>query len=327
MTLYESLQAIAERENIIAGVGSAEPFYGLKERLEGISVPFVNAGIEERINPSVTMPEVRSIVAIGLSYNAVYESINDGRYRGVISAGAVGEDYHRTVLRKLGVIRDELLKNNKVMLFADTGPLADREAALRCGLGSRGRNLSIINESIGSMFFIGYMLTDMDYESWEAPPIKQNKDICGDCDRCITACPGRALEKGKCSYEKCISYITQKKGVLTCEESSAIGVQIYGCDICQRVCSYNKAFVKAYSKYAYPDIEELLSMSRREFDRIYGPTAAGWRGRRTLQRNAIIALGNMKAEKMKPVLERLAEDKREDISAAAEYALNKIGEK
>ncbi len=326
MTMYERLQVIAKAENIIAGVGRAEPFYELKERLKGRIVPFVSSSLEERTEPSVTMAEVRSLVAVGLPYNVVYDNIDDGKYRGVISAGAVGEDYHRIVMRKLEVIRNELLKDSSVMMYTDTGPLADREVALRCGLGVCGKNLSIINDDIGGMFFIGYMLTDIDYEKWNSPVPSEKKDKCKDCRKCISACPGNALENGKCLYKKCISYITQKKGVLSREECAAMGIQIYGCDICQRVCPYNKDFTRAYSQYAYPDTEELLTMTNRDFDRVYRHTAAGWRGKRILQRNALIALGNMKAVKMKDTIEKFTKDDREDIRAAAEYALEKIEE-
>lgn len=326
MTMYDRLQVIAGRENIIAGVGNAEPFYELKERLKGITVPFTDHSIEERTEPSLTMPGVKSLVAVGLSYNVVYDSIDDGKYRGCMSSGAVGRDYHHVVREKLEIISNELLGEYSTMIFVDTGPLADREVAARCGLGTAGKNLSIINEKIGSMFFIGYMLTDMEYEKWEAPEVEKNTDICKDCRRCIEACPNNALENGICNYEKCISYLTQKKGILTYEESRAIGRQIYGCDVCQRVCPKNSGYIRARSPYAYPDIEELLSMSNKGFEKIYKPTAAGWRGRRTLQRNALIVLGNIKAD-AKDLLEGFAEDKREDISAAALYSLKRIKEK
>ncbi len=326
MTMYERLQSIAKRENIIVGVGSPKPFWDLKKRLDGIAVPFVGVSVDKRTDPALTMPDVGSIVAIGMSYNYVYERLDDGKYRGAVSAGAVGEDYHRILVKKLEVIRDELLKNNKTMIFSDTGPLVDREVAIRCGLGSRGKNLSVINEDIGSMFFIGYMLTDVDHEKWEAPEFIANNNICGSCTRCIDSCPNNAIENGMCRYEKCISYITQKKGVLSFEESSAIGIQIYGCDICQRVCPMNGNCKKAYSPYAWPDIEELLNMSKSRFNKVYGHTAAGWRGKRTLQRNAIIALGNMKASGMKSLIEKYTHDDRDDIAVAAEYALYRIRE-
>ena len=176
------------------------------------------------------------------------------------------------------------------------------------------------------MFFIGYMLTDVEYEKWDAPIANKDEDVCTGCGKCIGSCPGNAFDNGTFRYEKCISYITQKKGVLSYEESKALGIQIYGCDVCQRVCPKNTGYKRAYSEYAYPNIEELLNMSDKEFKRIYKPTAAGWRGRRTLQRNALIALGNMKADR-EDIIKRFAEDSREDIRAAAEYALKCIKER
>lgn len=324
MSLYNKLKEFSVKENIIAGVGSAEPFYELKEYLKDKEVPFVNFTPEERSEPGLIMKNAKSIVAIGLSYNVVYKKINDGRSRGNMSAGAVGTDYHIVVMDKLKKLKYELLPEREVKMFSDTGPLSDRDVALRCGLGTRGKNGSVINSEIGGMFFIGYMITDVEYELWQG---EEGKAVyCGECDRCIRACPNSAISDGKCDYSRCISYITQKKGALSDEEYKAIGRQIYGCDVCQRVCPYNKKFKVSENEYAYPDIEKLLNMTNREFKEIYGNTAAGWRGKRTLQRNALAVLGNIGDKKGLDIALKYTKSEYEDLRSAAEYAVKCIKE-
>ncbi len=318
--MYRKLMELSEKLNIIAGVGSAEPFNISRNLIEDI--PFVSFEYEKRIDPRATMADAKSLVCIGLPYNTIYESSDDDKLRGAFSSGAVGEDYHITILRILNSIKQELLADYDAMLFADTGPLIDREVALRCSLGYVGKNRSIINDKIGGMFFIGYMITNVPYEKWN---IKNNVITggCGDCSKCIKACPTGAISKNGFDYKKCISYITQKSGALTDIESEYIGRQIYGCDVCQRACIKNK-FTHSYSKYAYPDIEELLKISNKEFNNIYKKTAAGWRGKKILQRNAVIALGNIGNKKALPLLNELKKDKREEISKAALWAIEKI---
>lgn len=319
--MYQKLMALAEKLNIIAGVGSAEPFDVPKEVLR--DVPFVNFSYEKRTNPSLTMADAASLVCIGLPYNTIYGSVNDNRIRGAFSSGAVGEDYHITVMNKLEIIKKEIIGDYSAMIFADTGPLIDREVALRCSLGYMGKNFSIINDKIGGMFFIGYMITDIPYEKWNVVSYYTSTEGCADCVNCIKACPTGAISKKGFDYRKCISYITQKTGVLSDAEAKSIGRQIYGCDVCQRVCVKNK-FNFAENEYAYPDIEELLSISNREFNSIYKKTAAGWRGKKILQRNAVVALGNLRDKRALPVLEKLTEDLREEISESAKWAIEKI---
>lgn len=324
MNLYDKLKEFSIKENIVSGVGNAEPFYELKEHLKNKEVPFVNFTVEERTEPRLIMENAKSIIAIGLSYNVVYRKINDGRLRGNMSAGAVGTDYHIVIMEKLEKLKDEILPDREVKMFADTGPLSDRDVALRCGLGTRGKNGSVINSEMGGMFFIGYMITDVEYELWHME--KGKAVFCGECDKCIKYCPNSAIIDGKCDYSRCISYITQKKGALSDEEYRAMGRQIYGCDICQRVCPYNRKFDVRENEYACPDIEMLMNMTNREFKEVYGNTAAGWRGRRTLQRNALAVLGNIKDKRGLEIALKYRESEFEDLRSAAEYAVRCIKE-
>lgn len=324
MSLYKKLQELSKKENIIAGVGSAEPFNELKEYLKDKNVPFVSCSLDERTEPNVTMANVKSIVAVGLPYNVVYTKIKDNTLRGCISAGAVGTDYHIVIMEKMKKIKDEILPDCEVKMFSDTGPLSDRDVAIRCGIGVRGKNGSVINSKIGGMFFIGYMLTDAEYDMWQV--CYEEKISCNNCMKCINACPNGAINDGRCNYSKCISYITQKKGVLNDKEYESIGRQIYGCDICQRVCPFNKNFVYRENEFAYPDIEKLLNMTNREFKEIFGNTAAGWRGKRTLQRNALVVLGNIGDKRALNLIKRYTDSEYDDLRSAAIYAKKKIEE-
>ncbi|MDO4301491.1 MAG: tRNA epoxyqueuosine(34) reductase QueG [Clostridia bacterium] len=324
MSLYKKLQKFSEKENIISGVGSADSFTELKEYLKNREVPFVSYGIEERTEPALTMTNVKSIVSIGMSYNTIYTKIRDNSIRGNISAGAVGTDYHILIKDKLEKLRTEILPEYEVKIFSDTGPLSDRDVALRCGLGSRSKNGGILNKKIGGMFFIGYMLTNVEYSLWQAE--KAETVNCGECEKCIKACPNSAINNGICDYNKCISYLTQKKGALTFEEYNKIGRQIYGCDVCQRACPYNSSYTVIESEYAYPDIKKLLKMSNKEFKKVYGNTAAGWRGKKTLQRNALAVLGNMKCIEALPLISEFINNENEELKSAAIYAINKIKE-
>lgn len=319
--MFKKLTALAEKLNIIAGVGSAEPFKISRELLKDI--PFVNYSYEKRTDPSLTMTDAKSLVCIGMPYNTIYTFVNDSRLRGAFSSGAVGEDYHITIINKLKAIENEIIGEYKAMSFSDTGPLIDREVAVRCSLGYMGKNCSIINDKIGGMFFIGYMITNIPYEKWNVNLKTVNTKGCADCENCIAACPTGALSKNGFDYKKCISYITQKPGVLSDTEARSVGRQIYGCDVCQRVCKKNR-FNFEENKLAYPDAEELLSISNREFDRVYKNTAAGWRGKKILQRNAVIALGNLKDKRALPILEGLLADTREEISQSAKWAIKNI---
>ncbi|HHX49903.1 MAG TPA: tRNA epoxyqueuosine(34) reductase QueG, partial [Clostridia bacterium] len=176
----------------------------------------------------------------------------------------------------------------------DTGPLPERELARRAGLGWMGKNTSLINEVYGSWIFLGGMVINRKLET--DSPLEAD---CGECDRCLKACPARALERPYLvNPHRCLSYLTQKKGFLSPDERVLLGNRLYGCDTCQEVCPKN-ANVK---RTCLPDfspggeeklsLEELLLLTGKDFKNRFGHSAGAWRGKTNLQRNAIIALGN-----------------------------------
>ena len=325
MTLEEKIYSF-EEENTVIGIGDASPFYDIKPKLEQTEIPFVEKDIEKRINPKLIREDAKSIIALGLSYNKVFVGNMDNKPRGKMSIGAMGLDYHILIKQKLENIKNTL--NIDGDIFVDTGPLVDREVAKRCGLGQIGKSSNLINKKIGSIFFIGYIITNIELK----PTVSTyEEDLCKDCNKCIRACPSGSILEDGFDYKMCISYLTQKKQLDSEEEKRLINRQIYGCDICQKVCPYNKDVYREeiYDiDMFYPNIENLLNMSNKEFENSYKKSACGWRGKKILQRNAIIALANYKySEEALNILEKMKDDKREDIKSYVLWAIEKLNSK
>lgn len=287
----------------ICGFTDGLPLYNLKDYLlyreeKSIKTEFEENDIDKRIYPRITMPNCKSIIVLGISYNVDYDEKPEYPLRGKLSKSSWGIDYHVVLKQKIELLIEEIKKqvHFEYKYFVDTGPLLDREMARKAGIGYYGKNCSIINEEYGSFIFLGYILTDLDLEFSEEVSNK-----CGDCDLCLRACPTGALEgQGKFNPKKCISYLTQTKDNIPNSLREKMGIKIYGCDTCQLVCPKNNGVKKSSHEefipeaHGYINIEELLSMSNREFKKKYGSMAGSWRGKTILKRNAIIALGNMK---------------------------------
>lgn len=302
MDLKENIILFAKNNSIDKiGFCTAEPFYNvsniIKSRMEkGYLSGFEEKDIEKRINPKLTMYSAESIIIIAENYNKNFEFKLDNKLRANLSMCAIGEDYHKIVKRKLEMLGEyikEVKENIEYKIFVDTGPLVEREIAKRAGIGWQGKNCSIITKEFGSWVFIGYMLINIKIES--------DYEIIGDCskcNKCIETCPTGALGYNyEFNAKKCISYLTQTKDIISEDLEQKIGIQLYGCDICQKVCPYNKyAEIKETISdidMVKPDIIQLLSMSNKDFKNTYGKTAAGWRGKKVLQRNANIVLKNI----------------------------------
>lgn len=326
LTLEEKIYSF-EEENTAIGIGSAEPFYHIREKLLNTDTPFVEKDVEKRIDPKYSRATAKSIIALALSYNKKFTGKIDSKIRGRISIGAMKKDYHIIIEEKLNFIKDSLNLNGDA--FVDKGYLVDREVALRCGLGRRGKNGILINEKLGSIIFIGYLLVDEVLTPTKPLP---EKDICGDCDICVKACPGNAILKDRLNYQTCKSYLTQCKTLTLESEKTLIGRQIYGCDICQLCCPHNEN--KYYDpiddiEVFFPDLEKLLFISNKEFEQTYKKTAAGWRGKKLLQRNAIICLSNSpyKKEHIDLLEKFIKTDNRQDMIDYANWAINNIKNK
>ncbi len=266
---------------------------------EGRATEFEERNLELRVDPMLTMGECRSIIVVALSYNREYEHKGLYRIKGSLSRSSWGRDYHYVLKEKMEELVLEMKREHEFnsISFCDTGPLVDRELAYRAGLGYYGKNCSLINPSYGSFIFIGYILTDLEIEVREDPM----ESLCGDCTLCMDACPTGALEgPGILNPKKCISYLTQTRDPIPEDLSARMGIKIYGCDTCQLVCPKNINVQLSTHKDFDPvktdgivDIEELVHMSKKQFQEKYGDMAGSWRGKTVLLRNSAIALENM----------------------------------
>ncbi len=286
------------------GFTRAEPFYSLeailKERIDNNNSPeFEEKDIKLRIDPKKTMKDCKSIIVIGLSYYTDKLDSRDVKIKGNLSRSSWGIDYHKVLTDYMNRLVDKLGEaiEFQSMVFTDTGPRVDRELAYRAGIGYYGKNCSIINPKYGSFFFIGYILTNLDIEENNHQLVSE----CGDCELCLNACPTNALvEAGKLDTNRCISYLTQTKRPIKEELTQKMGINIYGCDTCQLVCPKNKRVEKSTHSEFCPDktgglvdIEELLGMSKKDFNYKYKDMSGSWRGKNVLIRNSLIALNNM----------------------------------
>lgn len=328
ITLEEKIYSF-EEENTAIGIGKCEPFYYLKDILYNTETPFVTKDIDKRIYPKFSRATAKSIVALALSYNKKFIGNMDNKLRGKMSIGAIGKDYHILVKEKLLNIKNSLNLNGDI--FVDTGYLVDREIAKKCSLGVFGKSGNLINEKLGSIIYIGYMLVDEILKPTQKSDFF-NRNLCENCDRCIKYCPSGAIKQNSFNYKVCISYLTQNKTLQNENEKKLIGKQIYGCDICQLVCPYNKdKYIEKSSNIDdfFPNIENLLFISNKEFNETYKKTASGWRGKKILQRNAIICLSNSTYSKEAIMLleKFLKTDKRDDLKKETILAINKLKEK
>lgn len=320
MDLKEYIIQKSKELNIdIIGFTDCEPLSDIKRYLakrekENKQTEFEEKDIEKRINPKLAFPDCKSIIVIGLSYNNTFNERVDYRLKGILSKSTWGSDYHIVLKDRMKKLIGEIEKiiDFSYKYFVDTGPLIDRELAKKSGIGYYGKNCSIINDEYGSFIFIGYILTDLDIKI--SPILVEGK--CSDCNICIKSCPTGALEGPyRFNPKKCISYLTQTKDKIPYELRTKMGNKIYGCDTCQLVCPKNKdikignheEFLPKETK-GYMNIEELLSISNRQFKEKYGFMSGSWRGKNILKRNGIIALGNRKDKDNLNLLEPLLKD-------------------
>jgi len=322
------------------GFAAADPFTELKQillehRNKGYESGFEEPDIEKRVNPELSFAKPRSIISIAVAYPSRLDKAPrsaPGAYRGMISRSAWGKDYHHVLrerLRRLEAFIRERVADARMESMVDTGALVDRAVAQRAGIGWIGKNCSTITPEFGSWVFLGEMITNLPF-----PPDQPVTEDCGDCTLCIDACPtGALVGPGQLNAKICLSFVTQTKGAVADELKEKIGNRLYGCDTCQLVCPKNKGKNWTHQPEFQPDPElvkplllPLLTMSNREFKEKYGNSAASWRGKKPIQRNAVIALGNYKDKSAVPALrELLHSDPRPDIRATAAWSLGKIG--
>lgn len=324
------------------GFTSASPFMELKNHLRrqqelGYQSGFEESDIEKRTEPKLLLENAASIIAIAIAYPSKMQNAPQGKKgarRGIFCRASWGIDYHTVLREKLALLEaflQEKVPECKIRSMVDTGELSDRAVAERAGIGWSGKNCAVITPEYGSYVYLGEMITDLPFES-----DKPMEDQCGECRLCLDVCPtGALVQGGQLNSKKCVAYLTQTKGFLPDEYRAKIGNRIYGCDTCQTVCPKNKgksnwiheAF-KPDPEVAKPLLEPLLAISNRDFKETYGHISGSWRGKKPIQRNAIIALAHFKEVSALPTLiEVFQKDERPVIRGTAAWAIGKIGGK
>ena len=320
------------------GFTTADPFDELKQKLadyhaKGYASGFEESDIELRTEPKLSLPTARSIIAIAVGYpnklKGAPKSVRGDR-RGMFARASWGQDYHsimRKRLDKLGAYLEEKVPGVEIQSMVDTGVLSDRAVAERAGLGYVGRNGFVINPELGTWTYLGEMLVSI-----PLPPDDPLIDSCGDCTICVDRCPtGALVGDGQLNSQKCISFLTQTKGYLADEYRYKIGNRLYGCDTCQQVCPRNKGINTQHDDIVLepeilkPRLAPLLQMSNKEFKNTYGHLAGAWRGKKPIQRNAIVALAHFKDETAISELQEVAlNDPRPMIRGTAYWAIGQI---
>ncbi len=290
----------------------------------------------KRASPETTFPWARSVIVCAINYNTAHPYSTDVHdpQRGWISRYAWSrEDYHDAVLRKLHEVETklgEIVPDTKLTTrcYVDTGPLVERVFAKYAGVGWIGKNTCLINQKIGSWLFLGVILTSL-----ELAPDLPAPDRCGSCTRCIDACPTDAIiAPYQLDSNRCISYLTiEKRGEIPEEIRAGIGHEVYGCDICQDVCPWNrKAPVTTTEEFqpreglVNPALAWLAEMSEEEFREKFRGSPIKRAKRSGLRRNAVIAMGNSGETKFAPLLKKLEADGDAVVADAAQWALSRI---
>jgi len=314
-----------------------------------------------RSHPERVLEAAGSVIVCGLNYNtanpysteAAHQRATDRKEeqapRGWISRYAWGRDYHEVLWERMNALQNLLTKRFSETYFArayaDTGPVAERIFGKYAGLGWIGKNTLLLNHKLGSWVFLGVIITSLELAPSLAAAEMPPADLCGNCRQCLDACPTQALvEPYLMDARRCISYLTiELRGAIPMEFRDSIGRHVYGCDICQDVCPYNRdAPVTELSDFAprswlaeesllEPSLEWLAGMNEQEFREKFRGSAmkrTKWRG---LVRNACIALGNTKLprgsaehERIVSLLERLKTSAEPTIAESAQWALSRI---
>ncbi len=308
-----------------------------------------------RADPRLLLPECKTILVLGIPYNSAnrppisasrnHENANPvaemGGPQGGVASYALGEDYHLVLPPRLQslvqFIEGQVGHPVPNRYYTDTGPLLERDLAQRAGLGWIGKNTCLIHPQKGSYFLLAEILLGLELKP-DAPFVT---DHCGTCTRCIEACPTQAILPGRdIDSARCISYLTiENKGDIPEDLRPKMGDWIFGCDICQQVCPWNKfsapagdasfqpfdfAQGKPDSGAAATDLIATLALSPESFNRQFKRSPIQRAKRRGLLRNASVALGNSRDPRSLPALENATNDSEPLVRQHAKWAVDQI---
>ncbi|HLN55510.1 MAG TPA: tRNA epoxyqueuosine(34) reductase QueG [Bacteroidales bacterium] len=260
---------------------------------------YMSRNLEKRIDPSLLLPGVKSVIVTGINYFTERKQGGDGVPR--ISIYAYGEDYHEVIQNKLKVVTDyimELDSASSCTAFVDSVPFFEKPWAMKAGLGWQGKHSVVVNDKIGSFFFIGVILTTLEAE-YDQPA----DDRCGSCNSCIEACPTRAVNTNRTiDAQKCIAYLTlDNKLPIEENDIEKLGGRIAGCDRCQEVCPWNN-HAKPHNHPEFDISDELrnmtaddwMNLSKEDHKRLFGKSALKRRKYEVFIRNVTNVTKSMK---------------------------------
>jgi epoxyqueuosine reductase len=284
-------------------------------------------------HPEHVLKDVRSLIIVALNYKTS-QPRPAGPHEGRLARYAWGTaDYHvvlRDMLRQLADRLHDLSPGCRTRIAVDTAPLLERDFAEMAGLGWFGKNTMLIHKRLGSYLFLGALLTDLELE-YDAPHATAH---CGSCTRCLDVCPTKAFpEPYVLDARRCISYLTiELKSQIPRDLRSGIGEWLFGCDLCQEVCPWNRKSPSTTVPGFFPQETldpvsalELIQMTEAEFHDRFGNTPLSRPGWSAMRRNAAIVLGNRGDEMAVPALAVALHDPDPMVRTAAAWALGRIG--
>jgi epoxyqueuosine reductase len=293
---------------------------------------YLTSQVERRSNLQAAFPWARSLIVVGLQYDTPHPySTEAPAGGGWISRYAWGDDYHDVVKSRLEALVERLVETAgafQARTYVDTGPVAEKAYAAAAGLGAYGKNTCLLHPEHGSWFFLGVAVTDLELE-----PDAPRADMCGSCTACLEACPTQAFpEPYVLDATRCISYLTiEVKGGIPEPLRAAMGRHVFGCDICQDVCPWNRRrqhrgtgeFEPRPGALA-PDLDQLASLDQRGFSERFRKSPVKRAKRRGLLRNVALAIANAGDGRKAPLLERLAQDEDAVVREHARWALARL---
>jgi epoxyqueuosine reductase len=314
---------------------SAGQFQDWLARKNHGEMAWLECNAAKRADPQKVLPGAKSVIALAASYSqsdSQLSTINSQPSTGLIARYARFNDYHDVLAEKLKALTNfiDSVADRKVrsLWYVDTGPLLERDLAQRAGLGFVGKHTNLISRRLGNWIFLSEIITTLELE-----PDAPEKNHCGNCTRCISACPTNAITAPfQLDARRCISYLTiELKGSIPIEFRKAIGNRIYGCDDCLAACPWNRfaregKLMKAHARkdLEQPDLIKLLSLDEKDFKSRFAGSPILRTKRRGLLRNVCVALGNTGDESALPALEKSSQDSEPLIAEHARWAISEI---
>ena len=316
-------------------VGPAAPpehgpaFAGWLEAGYAGTMEYLERGKAKRLDPGEVLAGARSVIAVALNYYQGDPAAADGWAS--VARYAWGRDYHEVMTPRLealvAFLREAAGPDVRAKTYVDTGPILERDLAARAGLGWVGKNTTLLHPELGSWFFIGTVLTTAELEAGEPLP-----DRCGSCRACLDVCPTQAfVAPYVLDARRCIAYLTiEHKGPIPKELREPVGEWVFGCDLCQAVCPWNRKAPVTREPAFFPDgplppLPSLLEMGEGEFRARFAGSPLSRPKRRGLLRNVAVVLGNRKDRGACPALAGALSDPEALVRDHAAWALSRLG--